>query len=157
MPLPPSYAALLLPALLLVLRAPRPQVHKVRQLLRERGLSDVRVGTVDDYQGQEERIVFISTVLSSPEALPQAPGSAGAAARRGGAGAGGGYAGEGGEEGEGDGEGQQEEPLAASMTFWSNPKRFNVAITRVKVRHGNKGTAEHGGMGGAWGGEEGRG
>ena len=34
----------------------------MRQLLRERGLGAVRVGTVDDYQGQEERIIFISTV-----------------------------------------------------------------------------------------------
>ena len=38
------------------------QAQKVRQLLRERGLGAVRVGTVDDYQGQEERIIFISTV-----------------------------------------------------------------------------------------------
>jgi len=30
-------------------------------LLRERGLGAVRVGTVDDYQGQEERIILIST------------------------------------------------------------------------------------------------
>ena len=38
------------------------QAQKIRQLLRERGLGQVRVGTVDDYQGQEERIIFISTV-----------------------------------------------------------------------------------------------
>ena len=38
------------------------QAQKVRGLLRERGLGSVRVGTVDDYQGQEERIIFISTV-----------------------------------------------------------------------------------------------
>ena len=38
------------------------QAQKVRALLRERGLGSVRVGTVDDYQGQEERIIFISTV-----------------------------------------------------------------------------------------------
>jgi putative helicase MOV10L1 len=37
------------------------QVQKIRLLLRERGLGAVRVGTVDDYQGQEERIIFIST------------------------------------------------------------------------------------------------
>lgn len=40
------------------------QVQKVRLLLRERGLGAVRVGTVDDYQGQEERIIFISTVCT---------------------------------------------------------------------------------------------
>jgi len=33
-------------------------------LLREKGLGSVRVGTVDDYQGQEEKIIFLSTVLS---------------------------------------------------------------------------------------------
>ena len=42
------------------------QAQKVRQLLRERGLGSVRVGTVDDYQGQEERIIFISTVRPYP-------------------------------------------------------------------------------------------
>lgn len=41
------------------------QVQKIRLLLRERGLGAVRVGTVDDYQGQEERFVFISTVRPS--------------------------------------------------------------------------------------------
>ena len=39
-------------------------MQKIRLLLRERGLGAVRVGTVDDYQGQEERIIFISTVRS---------------------------------------------------------------------------------------------
>lgn len=48
-----------------------PQVQKVRQLLRAKGLSGVRVGTVDDYQGQEARIVFVSTVLSSRDSLPK--------------------------------------------------------------------------------------
>ncbi len=37
-------------------------MQKIRLALRERGLGAVRVGTVDDYQGQEERIIFISTV-----------------------------------------------------------------------------------------------
>ncbi|EIE26144.1 P-loop containing nucleoside triphosphate hydrolase protein [Coccomyxa subellipsoidea C-169] len=48
----------------------RKQVQKIRLLLRERGLGAVRVGTVDDYQGQEERIIFISTVLTKRESLP---------------------------------------------------------------------------------------
>jgi superfamily I DNA and/or RNA helicase len=42
----------------------RRQVQKIRKLLRSKGLGAVRVGTVDDYQGQEERIIFISTVLT---------------------------------------------------------------------------------------------
>ncbi|KAK9825126.1 hypothetical protein WJX81_000626 [Elliptochloris bilobata] len=82
----------------------RKQVQKIRLLLRERGLGAVRVGTVDDYQGQEERIILISTVLSRPESLPKpaAPGGAGAEAD-------------------------------AHLGFWRNPKRFNVAITRAKA------------------------
>ena len=42
----------------------------MRALLRERGLGSVRVGTVDDYQGQEERIIFISTVSFLNPASP---------------------------------------------------------------------------------------
>eukprot|EP00164_Ancoracysta_twista_P003741 GFYU01005015.1.p1 GENE.GFYU01005015.1~~GFYU01005015.1.p1 ORF type:complete len:976 (-),score=230.34 GFYU01005015.1:49-2976(-) len=42
----------------------RQQVYKIRLLLRHRNLGKIRVGTVDDYQGQEEKIVFISTVIS---------------------------------------------------------------------------------------------
>ena len=38
----------------------RKQVYKIRTLLREHGLGAIRVGTVDDYQGQEEKIIFIS-------------------------------------------------------------------------------------------------
>ena len=45
-------------------------MQKIRLLLRARGLGGIRVGTVDDMQGQEARIVFISTVLSKPETLP---------------------------------------------------------------------------------------
>jgi helicase MOV-10 len=42
----------------------RQQVLKIRLMLRERNLSQVRVGGVNDYQGQEARIIFISTVGS---------------------------------------------------------------------------------------------
>jgi hypothetical protein len=55
------------------------QVQKIRLLLRQRGLGAIRVGTVDDYQGQEERIIFISTVLSRPESLPPLASAAAAA------------------------------------------------------------------------------
>jgi len=41
----------------------RKQVYKIRHFLRERHLGQIRVGTVDDYQGQEEKIIFISTVV----------------------------------------------------------------------------------------------
>lgn len=43
----------------------RKQVLKVRQLLRSMQLGAVRVGSVDDYQGQEENIIIISTVMAS--------------------------------------------------------------------------------------------
>lgn len=32
------------------------QVYKLRALLRARGLGAIRAGTVDDYQGQEEKV-----------------------------------------------------------------------------------------------------
>lgn len=47
-----------------VLALYRRQVYLIRSLLREQGLKNVRVGTLDDYQGQEEKVVFISTVIS---------------------------------------------------------------------------------------------
>ncbi|KAK3250045.1 hypothetical protein CYMTET_40545 [Cymbomonas tetramitiformis] len=77
----------------------RRQVQKIRGVLRSRGLGSVRVGTVDDYQGQEERIIFISTVLSRPSTL------AGSAASTG----------------------------LSNLEFFTNPKRFNVAMSRAKV------------------------
>ena len=39
----------------------RKQVQKIRLLLRAENLDAVRVGTVDDYQGQEERVIVISS------------------------------------------------------------------------------------------------
>ena len=47
----------------------RKQVYKIRSLLREKGLGMIRVGTVDDYQGQEEKIIFISTVVGRNQAV----------------------------------------------------------------------------------------
>jgi len=44
----------------------RRQVQKIRGLLRNNGFDAIRVGTVEDYQGQEERILVISTTLSDP-------------------------------------------------------------------------------------------
>jgi len=48
-----------------VITAFRKQVLKLRTLLREHGLGAVSVGQVEDFQGQEARVVIISTVLSS--------------------------------------------------------------------------------------------
>jgi superfamily I DNA and/or RNA helicase len=47
----------------------RSQVVRIRRLLRRRRLNDVRVGTVEDYQGQEQRVVVVSVVRSSPKWL----------------------------------------------------------------------------------------
>eukprot|EP00930_Biecheleria_cincta_P070966 TRINITY_DN58527_c0_g1_i1.p1 TRINITY_DN58527_c0_g1~~TRINITY_DN58527_c0_g1_i1.p1 ORF type:complete len:1145 (+),score=157.28 TRINITY_DN58527_c0_g1_i1:51-3485(+) len=44
----------------------RRQVQKIRGLLRKHGFDSIRVGTVEDYQGQEERILIISTTISDP-------------------------------------------------------------------------------------------
>ncbi|KXZ44803.1 hypothetical protein GPECTOR_62g918 [Gonium pectorale] len=88
----------------------RQQVFKLRQLLRDRDLGRVRVGTVDDYQGQEERIVFISTVLSRPESLPSFASSAASAHATASA-------------------ASSSQPLG----LWSHPKRFNVAVTRSRA------------------------
>ena len=52
----------------------RKQVAVIRSALRAVGLGAVRVGTHDDYQGQETRVLLISTTLSD------APGSASAVA-----------------------------------------------------------------------------
>ena len=43
----------------------RAQVLHLRDMLRKRGLGAIRVGTVDDYQGQEELVIVISTVVGS--------------------------------------------------------------------------------------------
>lgn len=85
-------------------------MKKLRLLLRARELAAVRVGTVDDFQGQEARIIFISTVLSRPADLPM-----GAKIPK--------------------GSGLTPRGLAADPTvgFFSNPNRFNVAITRAQA------------------------
>ena len=36
----------------------------MRHMLRSASLRDVKVGTVDDYQGQEGKVIFVSTTVS---------------------------------------------------------------------------------------------
>lgn len=85
------------------------QVKKLRLLLRARDLGAVRVGTVDDFQGQEARIIFISTVLSRPADVPVGNGRITGAVLA---------------------------PSVAAdpaLGFFRNPNRFNVAITRAQA------------------------
>ncbi|KAH6904502.1 helicase MOV-10 [Coprinopsis sp. MPI-PUGE-AT-0042] len=49
----------------------REQVWKLREELRKEKLSAVDVGTVEDFQGREKRVVFVSCVRSSQRFLPE--------------------------------------------------------------------------------------
>jgi hypothetical protein len=48
------------------------QLHvvRLRKMLRAAGYSGIRVGLTEDYQGQEEEIIIVSTVRSSPRYVP---------------------------------------------------------------------------------------
>jgi hypothetical protein len=47
----------------------RPQVQRLRQLLKSKGHAGISVGSVEEFQGQERRVIIISTVRSSTEHL----------------------------------------------------------------------------------------
>lgn len=47
----------------------RKQVQKIRTLLDKANITDVKVGSVEEFQGQERRVIIISTVRSSQEYL----------------------------------------------------------------------------------------
>ncbi|NXT44384.1 M10L1 helicase, partial [Pelecanoides urinatrix] len=72
----------------------RKQVEKIRFLLRSIDLADIKVGTVEEFQGQEYLVIILSTVRSHEGLF-------------------------------GDDK--------YCLGFLSNPKRFNVAITRAKA------------------------
>lgn len=72
----------------------RKQVRLIRDVLRSRKLGAVRVGTVDDYQGQEAKVVIISTVITASSAFRNS---------------------------------------SSRLGFMSDPKRFNVAISRAQA------------------------
>jgi len=54
-----------------VVAAYNAQVWMVRRMLDAAGLADVRVGTVDRYQGQQAVVVLVTTAASSPEDVPR--------------------------------------------------------------------------------------
>ncbi|KAM6137732.1 RNA helicase Mov10l1 [Pterocles gutturalis] len=72
----------------------RKQVEKIRFLLRSVDLADIKVGTVEEFQGQEYMAIILSTVRSHEDLFSDDKHCLG---------------------------------------FLSNPKRFNVAITRAKA------------------------
>ncbi|KAJ8245693.1 hypothetical protein GJAV_G00273480 [Gymnothorax javanicus] len=73
----------------------RKQVEKIRVLLSRVGLSDIKVGSVEEFQGQEFLVIILSTVRSNEASVS--------------------------------------EDSQYVLGFLSNPKRFNVAITRPKA------------------------
>jgi uncharacterized protein len=56
---------------ILVVTGYNAQVRYLKARLRDAGLTDIRVGTVDKFQGQEAPVVFVSMVTSSSEDLPR--------------------------------------------------------------------------------------
>jgi uncharacterized protein len=56
---------------ILVVAAYNNQVRSIKQTLRKNDLKDIRVGTVDKFQGQEAPISIVSMATSSGEDLPR--------------------------------------------------------------------------------------
>lgn len=56
---------------ILIVTAFNAQVRYLKSLLRKHGWANIRVGTVDKFQGQEAPLVFVSMTTSSSEELPR--------------------------------------------------------------------------------------
>jgi superfamily I DNA and/or RNA helicase len=48
----------------------RKQVQRIKKILNAKGMEDVSVGSVEEFQGQERSIIIISTVRSTSEYMP---------------------------------------------------------------------------------------
>ena len=60
-----------------VICAFRSQVLKMRRALRDNNMGGINVGSVEDYQGQEMKVIIISTVLSARVPALETRGSLG--------------------------------------------------------------------------------
>lgn len=119
-----------------VIAAFRRQVLKLRKLLRARGMGNVNVGQVEDFQGQEFKVIVVSTVLARPPfmqrimqriAAETATTTATATAEPSSSSS---------ANGRGSAEQQRQQQQAAPTTAFGlmcSPQRFNVALTRAKA------------------------
>lgn len=73
----------------------RKQVEKIRLLIDKLGMASIKIGSVEEFQGQERQVIIISTVRSNEKMI--------------------GF------------------DKRHTIGFLSNPKRFNVAITRAQA------------------------
>ncbi|XP_064616004.1 LOW QUALITY PROTEIN: RNA helicase Mov10l1-like [Liolophura sinensis] len=78
-----------------IITAYRKQVEKIRLLMEKLGIPKIKVGSVEEFQGQERKAVIISTVRSTENLLRF--------------------------------------DVRHNLGFLSNPKRFNVSITRAQA------------------------
>eukprot|EP00742_Colponemidia_sp_Colp-10_P013075 GILJ01014747.1.p1 GENE.GILJ01014747.1~~GILJ01014747.1.p1 ORF type:complete len:1045 (-),score=134.25 GILJ01014747.1:225-3359(-) len=109
----------------------RAQVYKIRQILRANGLQKVRVGAVDDYQGQEEQVIFISTVVTNPALVKSGEqlllnNSIASSTRNN-------TIDNNAKHNEKEDTNGTSESLTADFGFLRSAKRFNVAVTRAKA------------------------
>ncbi|CAK8681576.1 unnamed protein product [Clavelina lepadiformis] len=77
----------------------RKQVEKIRMMFKALHVNDVKIGSVEEFQGQERKVIILSTVRSYSNLNSTA----------------------------------EEGSLQSALGFLSNPKRFNVSVTRAQA------------------------